>query len=132
MCSSGIARHAAEVATDGEVAHLEEALAANRAALGDVTAFESTDVAFHLAVAEIGGNAVFTAMHRAIVGWLALQRRVSLRAGEALMSALRHHENVFSAIARRKPDDAWRAMDAHIREVEAYYAANRGDASDEA
>lgn len=122
---SGIARHAASVASGQEIERLGEALAANRGALGDVASFEATDVGFHLAIAEIGGNPVFTAMHRAFVGWLALQRRVSLRAEEALMSAFRSHEEIFTAIARHDADGAWRAMDAHIRDVEGFYARGR-------
>ena len=118
---SAIARNAAEVATADDVARLEQALEANRRSLPSLEDFELTDVAFHFAIAEIGGNQVFSAMHRAIVGWLALQRRVSLKLPEALPDALRHHEMIFEAIARREPEQAWRAMTSHMRDVERWY-----------
>jgi DNA-binding FadR family transcriptional regulator len=122
---SGIARHAAEVASDAEIARLKDALAANKAALRDVVGFETTDVDFHLVIAEIGGNDIFPVMHHAIASWLTMQRRVSLLLEKALMSSFRHHERIFAAIAGRKPEDAWRAMDTHLREVEDFYARGR-------
>jgi DNA-binding FadR family transcriptional regulator len=125
VIEAAIARHAAEEATAEEIDRLGQALEANRRTLGSVEAFETTDVAFHLAIAEIGGNQVFSAMHRAIVGWLSLQRRVSLRSPEALPAALRHHEAVYEAIAAHEPERAWQAMTAHIRDVERWYNKGR-------
>ncbi|WP_119274392.1 FCD domain-containing protein [Taklimakanibacter deserti] len=122
---SAIARQAAEVATEAEIARLAEALDANRQSLSSLSDFEVTDVAFHLAIAEIGGNQVFSAMHRAIVGWLALQRRISLKIPEALPSAFAHHEAIYEAIAAHEPERAWRAMNAHIRDVERWYEEGR-------
>jgi DNA-binding FadR family transcriptional regulator len=122
VIESAMARHAAEVASAEEVGRLEKALEANRQSLSSLDDFEMTDVAFHLAIAEIGGNQVFSAMHRAIVGWLALQRHVSLRsAPEALPSALKHHESIYEAIAAHQPERACQMMDAHIRDVERWY-----------
>jgi GntR family transcriptional repressor for pyruvate dehydrogenase complex len=121
---SAIARNAAAVADDAGIAKLGEALAANRAALGSIPEFEATDVAFHLAIAEIGNNQVFLAMHHAIVGWLALQRRVSLRAESAKSSAYAHHEAIYQAIAAREPERAWQAMNAHLLEVERFHREN--------
>ncbi|MCB1500710.1 MAG: GntR family transcriptional regulator [Bauldia sp.] len=119
---SGIARHAAEVATEAEIARLELALAANKATLHDVAAFEETDVGFHLAIAEIGNNEVFPVLHHAIVSWLTMLRRVSLRHDRALMSSFRHHQRIYAAIATHEPEAAWQAMDTHLREVERFYA----------
>lgn len=119
---SAIARHAAEVASETDIARLADALAANRAAVDSIPDFEATHVAFHLAIAEIGNNQVFLAMHRAIVGWLALQRRVSLKAEAAKTSALHHHQAIFDAIAARQPERAWQAMYTHILEVERFYS----------
>jgi len=126
VIESAIARNAAEVATDEEIARLEQALDANRQSLASLENFEVTDVAFHFAIAEIGGNQVFTAMHRAIVGWLAMQRYVASRAApEAMPNALRHHEKIFEAIAAREPERAAQMMDAHIRDVERWYKQGR-------
>ncbi|HMN84476.1 MAG TPA: FCD domain-containing protein [Bauldia sp.] len=128
---AGIARHAAEVATPAEIARLGDALAANKATLHDLAEFEKTDVDFHLAIAEIGGNEVFPVMHHAIASWLRMQRRVSLRYDKALMNSFRHHEEIHGAIAAGRPEEAWRAMDTHLREVELFYARARTGAEED-
>jgi DNA-binding FadR family transcriptional regulator len=126
VIEAAIARNAAEYATPDEIKRLERALDANRQSLSSLDDFEMTDVAFHLAIAEVGGNQVFSAMHRAIVGWLALQRHVSLRSSpEALPNALKHHEAIFEAITCREPERAWHAMNDHIRDVERWYRQGR-------
>jgi DNA-binding FadR family transcriptional regulator len=126
VIEAAIARNAAEVATPDEIGRLEQALDANRQSLASLDNFEVTDVAFHFAIAEIGGNQVFTAMHRAIVGWLAMQRYVASRAApEAMPNALLHHEKIFEAIAAREPERAGQMMDAHIRDVERWYRQGR-------
>lgn len=118
---AAMARNAAEAASENDIGKLRAALGDNRAALASVPEFEATDVGFHLAIAEIGNNQVFLAMHRAIVGWLALQRRVSLKDEAAMASALRHHEAIFEAIAARAPERAWAAMNTHLLEAERFY-----------
>jgi DNA-binding FadR family transcriptional regulator len=126
VIESAIARNAAEIASADEIARLEQALDANRQSLASLDKFEVTDVAFHLAIAEIGGNQVFSAMHRAIVGWLAMQRYVASRAApEAMPNALRHHERIYEAIAAHEPERAGQMMDAHIRDVERWYKQGR-------
>jgi GntR family transcriptional repressor for pyruvate dehydrogenase complex len=114
---SAIARNAAEVATTEDIERLGNFLVKNRDALPDLEAFERSDVAFHLALAEIGGNPVFSALHAAIAEWLALQRHISLRVPGVAVSAYRSHEEVYEAVASRNPEAAWRAMDKHLRQV---------------
>jgi DNA-binding FadR family transcriptional regulator len=118
---SAVARHAAAVATDADVDRLAAALETNRAAGSDVVAFERTDVEFHLALTEIGGNPIFPALHKAILGWLALQRRVTLRVPGAADLALAHHEAIFRAVAARDPDAACRAMESHLHDAARVY-----------
>ncbi len=118
---AAIARNAAEIATDADVARLGAALEVNRAALGDMAEFQRTDVAFHLVLAEIGTNPVFGALHGAIAGWLTLQRKVSLRIEGAAAGALASHQQIYDAVAARAPERAWAAMDAHLRLVMLQY-----------
>ena len=91
-----------------------------------MSAFERTDIAFHAALAETGGNPIFPALYTALVGWLARQRQISLRAPGAAASALRCHEEIFDAIATHDPDRACRAMDRHLRDVMGFYRAASG------
>jgi DNA-binding FadR family transcriptional regulator len=114
---AAIARNAAEIATTEDIQHLEVALKANHEAIGDVDAFERTDVEFHLAIANIGNNPVFTALHTAIAEWLSMQRKVALRVPGVEASAYKSHQEIYQAIASNEPETAWQAMDRHLKDI---------------
>lgn len=122
-----LVRRAAQHATELDIARLREALAANRGAICAPEAFASTDVAFHLAIAEMAGNPIFIAIHRAMTGWLREQRTTGLRVQGADRSALRCHRRIFEAIRAHDPDAADAAMAEHLFEVAAYYARGRDE-----
>jgi len=90
---------------------------ANQEAIGNVDAFERTDVEFHFVIASIGNNPVFAALHTAIAEWLSNQRKVSLRVPGVEASAYNSHEDIHKAIASREPEKAWHAMDRHLRDI---------------
>ncbi len=117
LFEAAIARNAAEIATPQDIKNLETALRANQNSMGDVAAFERTDVEFHLAIARIGNNPVFTALHSAIAEWLRNQRVVSLKVPGVEASAFESHTQVFHAIASHSPERAWQAMDRHLRDI---------------
>ena len=121
LFEAAIARNAAEIASDADIEQLRNALEANRATLDDMAAFERTDVAFHFALASIGDNPVFAALHGGIAGWLSMQRHISLRVEGAAARAFKSHERIFDAVANHRPEDAWRAMDEHLRDVMQLY-----------
>lgn len=126
LFEAAIARNAAEIATDSDIALLNTALEGNRATRDDMAAFERTDVAFHFALASIGDNPVFAAFHEGITGWLSMQRQISLRVSGAAERAFKSHEAIFEAVASRKPEQAWRAMDDHLRDVMQLYRKSSG------
>jgi GntR family transcriptional repressor for pyruvate dehydrogenase complex len=120
----GLARYAAEHASEADLAELKRALDANRQALDNLYAFERTDVAFHYVLALIPRNPIFTAIHEAIVAWLTEQRSTTLRTPGQKFVACRAHEKIYEAIASRDPDAAERVMRAHLDQVtEAYWRA---------
>ncbi|MHA1549490.1 MAG: FCD domain-containing protein [Alphaproteobacteria bacterium] len=121
LFEAAIARNAAEQATPKDIEVLEAALETNRASLGDIVAFERTDVAFHRTLAEIGDNPVFGALHEALSEWLSLQRHVALQVEGVAEDALQAHQKIFDAVAARQPEQAWRAMDQHLREIKRQY-----------
>ena len=121
LFETGIARQAALRATPEQIATLEAALEANRAVLGDPVEFARTDVLFHLRLAEIPDNPIFTALHEALVGWLTEQRRVTLTSPKAFEVAFAAHERIFRAVAAHEPDEAAQAMADHLTEVAGLY-----------
>jgi DNA-binding FadR family transcriptional regulator len=115
------ARQAARIATGEDIARMEKALEANRAARGHTSRFEMTDVAFHLEIVRTVRNPLLIGVHQALTGWLTEQRSVSLTARGAEASAFGAHERIFAAIAAHDPDKAESEMQKHLDSVSAYY-----------
>ncbi|MEZ5926077.1 MAG: transcriptional regulator NanR [Hyphomicrobiaceae bacterium] len=125
----GLARHAATNATQADIDRLAAALDANRQALGDLAAFERTDVAFHYQLAVIANNPIFTALHQALVEWLVEQRHTTLSwpgRKSTFKKAYEAHKAIFEAVVLRDPDDAEKAMRAHLAHVSRVYWEAKG------
>jgi DNA-binding FadR family transcriptional regulator len=118
---AGLAHFAATAATAEDLAALEAALAANRAAIGNRALFAQTDVAFHFVLAQIPRNPIFTALHVAMVEWLTEQRSTSSRAAGSNRTAYAAHQRICEAIAARQPQAAMDAMRQHLEEVNRLY-----------
>jgi GntR family transcriptional regulator, sialic acid-inducible nan operon repressor len=125
----GLARYAAQHASDDDIRELARALEANRLALDDLRAFERTDVAFHYVLAVIPRNPIFTAIHEAMVTWLTEQRRITLQFhSNQKLVAYHAHEKIYQAIAARDPDLAERVIREHLDNVaDTYWKLQEGD-----
>ena len=119
---AGLARHAAKFATDADIAEFEEALAVNRASIGNLKLFRETDVDFHYVLARIPRNPIFTAIHAALAEWLLEQRQTTLAPGEDTL-AYEAHRAIFEAVAARDTDRAEAAMRNHLEYVARRYNA---------
>ncbi|MFP6688660.1 MAG: transcriptional regulator NanR [Alphaproteobacteria bacterium] len=117
----GLARDAALQAADEDITRLEKALTENRETMGNMEAFERTDVTFHYVLAEIPRNPVFVAIHEAVVGWLTEQRNTSLRDHGVAESAYEWHARIFQAVADHDVDAAEQAMRGHLDDVAQHY-----------
>ena len=117
----GLARLAAERATDADIAALAEALEANRLTMGDPVAFSRTDVAFHYCLARIARNPIFTAICEAVAEWLTEQRSTSGKAPQSSKYAYAAHKRIYEAVAARDPAAAQAAMQRHLDTVAKLY-----------
>jgi DNA-binding FadR family transcriptional regulator len=122
----GLVRFAARHASDADLARLEAALEANRETIGDVVAFQQTDVEFHFVLAEIPRNPIFPAIHHAMVAWLTDQRRTTLQVSGQVEIAYKAHERIFKTVSAGDPDKAERAMAAHLKQLYRVYEEVRG------
>jgi len=119
----GLARHAAIVATDKDIADLSDALEVNKTAK-TLEIFVQTDVAFHLAIAKISRNPIFESLNTALSGWLKDQRIKSADAGATFGEVVGQHVAIFEAIKTHDPEGAANAMDRHLTDVvERYWQA---------
>lgn len=116
-----LARQAAMEATPEDIARIGGALERNRRDLGDLEAFEKSDVAFHYEIVLVARNPLFNGVHQAMVRWLTEQRSVSLKAGRAKSQAFAFHQRIYEAIAAREPDRAEAAMREHLKSVASFY-----------
>lgn len=117
----GLVRYAARQASDKDLARLEAALEANRAAIGDLEAFKYTDIDFHFVLAEIPRNPIFPAIHQAMVSWLTDQRETTLQVPGQVEIAYKAHERIFKSVASGVPDKAEKAMAAHLKQLYRVY-----------
>jgi DNA-binding FadR family transcriptional regulator len=117
----GLARHAARHASEEDIARLKRVLAENGALVDDRERFPDSDVAFHLVIAEIARNPIFTTLHAALAEWLRGQRSISAKAEGSQKAAYAAHRRIFAAIAARDPERAEREMRAHLAQVTAFY-----------
>lgn len=133
MFEIGLARLAAEKASEGDIEKLRGVLDANGRSVGDAAEFMRTDIEFHYGIASIPGNPIFTSMHNAMVEWLTEQRAISGRAPEAGSAAFIAHTRIFNAIAAHDPAAAQIAMQAHLKQVvEFYWQVKRSQSASEA
>jgi DNA-binding FadR family transcriptional regulator len=118
----GLARHAAGHASAADMARLSQALEANRTAMSEPVEFVRTDIAFHLVLAQIPRNPIFTSLHAAIAEWLMEQRTTAARAERASMRrAYAAHARIHAAIQSGDPDAAEAAMRKHLMRVSKNY-----------
>lgn len=118
----GMAREAANRATDPDIAALRALIVEQRAALGDAETFIAADMAFHTTIAGISGNSIFTAVAEAMLGWLKRFHTELLIWSGKENYTLAEHEAIVATFVDRDPDAAERAMDHHLSRSAALYA----------
>ncbi len=121
LFEGAIARRAAKLATPADLERLREILERNHKAIGDHRAFMAIDVEFHVALAEICRNPLFTAVHGAVVEWLIDQRAISGKAATAGDAAYAAHVRIFEAVAAHDGAAAQLAMEDHLAAVAELY-----------
>ncbi|HEX6363782.1 MAG TPA: transcriptional regulator NanR [Albitalea sp.] len=119
----GIARLAAERATDEDIARLRERLAEHRETLTHLDDFLMLDMAFHREIARISGNPIFPAIVEALFGWASEYYQPFVRAPGAEALTLAEHQRIIDAIATRDPQVAERAVREHLTRANELYTS---------
>jgi GntR family transcriptional regulator, sialic acid-inducible nan operon repressor len=121
----GMAREAAEKATDEDLAGLRATLDEQRRLLGDADSFIAADMRFHTQIAAISRNPIFTAVSEAMLGWLKLYHGEMLIWTGKEKYTLAEHEEIISHLAANDPDAAEAAMVKHLERSRALYVSGR-------
>ncbi len=111
----GLVRDAALSADKNDIRQLRQALAVNKLAIEDSSAFYETDVAFHGVLYRISGNPVFPAIHEGYTSWLAPHWDRMLRSPERNLTNYHAHEAIVDGILDRDPAAAEEALLAHLK-----------------
>jgi GntR family transcriptional regulator, sialic acid-inducible nan operon repressor len=111
----GMVARAARKATDKDIERLETLLETQRSLLNvDAGAFIKADMSFHVAIAEITGNAIFIAVSNAMLDWLANFHTAALHWKGNEHVTLEEHARILEAIRRHDGDAATDEMRAHL------------------
>jgi GntR family transcriptional repressor for pyruvate dehydrogenase complex len=137
MLESQTAALAAARAGAEDVEAMERNLRGMAESLRDPERYLEFDLRFHLAVARASQNSILASLLGTIRGYLQEWIKQTLtaptrhRSAERASLSVAEHEKVLAAIRRRKPDQARRAMAAHIRSSSADLPLpRRGQAKD--
>lgn len=93
---------------------LSAALQANRDAISNSAAFLETDMALHSTIASMSGNALFMAMSRQMLGWLARFRMDVVHMEGSDLLSHREHARIVERILARDAEGAALAMVEHL------------------
>lgn len=114
-------RTAAQRATPAQVEQLATLLAAQKAAIDDPQRFLATDMAFHRAIAEISGNAIYQAVSQAMLEWLEQFHHDAVRAPGVEKTTFKEHQQMFECIAAHDAEGAAAAMVRHLKRANRHY-----------
>jgi GntR family transcriptional regulator, transcriptional repressor for pyruvate dehydrogenase complex len=119
MFEPAVARTAATRVTDEDVAELERVVGAQRRKIAAGKSAIGEDTAFHAAMARATHNRVAVRLMATLNDLLMESRKLTLKRRGRPERSLRGHEAIVSAMRRRDPAAAERAMHDHIDEIAA-------------
>lgn len=118
---TGLARLAAQRATDADITRLRQRLDEHRQALDQLDLFVERDMAFHREIAAISGNPIFPAIVEALFRWAGEYYQAIVRAPGMESVTLAEHQRLLDAITSRNPEAAGQAMHDHLSRASELY-----------
>lgn len=117
----GMAREAAQRATDADIAELKRIIERQRESLGNAEDFISADMQFHTRIAQISGNPIFAAVSEAMLAWLREYHTEMLIWTGKEKFTLVEHEEIVERLAAHDADGAESAVLKHLERSRALY-----------
>lgn len=114
-----IAALAAIRATQNDIGAMREAIETMDEMLRDADAFIAADQDFHRALAEATQNSLIPMLLDPIVDRLQDQRKAIFLVEEGAARGQYHHKQILESVIRREPENARKAMRAHLQQVRA-------------
>ena len=117
LLEPGVCALAAERATDEQISQMDAALQSAVHAKKHAEEFIEADLRFHRLLAEASQNPLVGALLDSIGDLLRTQRIRYFIASGSTENTERNHRNILNLVAQRRPEDAYRAMEEHLRQV---------------
>jgi GntR family transcriptional repressor for pyruvate dehydrogenase complex len=117
VVEAGNVRLAAARVTEPGLAALDELVRELEASIDDADRFRDLDIALHVAICEAAGNFLLLQFMNIISTLGRVSRERTGRQREIRRAALRDHRQILAALRAGSPDDAERAMLAHLDHV---------------
>ena len=115
LLESGLAALAAERGKEEHHAALAEEVAEMFAAIDTPTDYLIHDVLFHRLVAQASGNPILASIMETITSSMYDKRRKTVERAIDLRESAEMHREIYRAIRGRKPADARRLMEQHLK-----------------
>jgi GntR family transcriptional repressor for pyruvate dehydrogenase complex len=115
LLETGLAALAAERSRDEHQAALAEEVAEMFASVDNPTEYLIHDVAFHRIIAQASGNPILAAIMETIVSSMYDSRRKTVERSIDLRESAGMHREIYKAIRTRKPAEARKLMEQHLR-----------------
>jgi GntR family transcriptional repressor for pyruvate dehydrogenase complex len=119
ILEGSLAAFAAERGKDEHFAALAEEVAEMFAAIGNPTEYLIHDVLFHRIISQASGNPILAALMETITSAMYDKRRRTVERAIDLRESAEMHREIYRAIRARKPLEARKMMDQHLRLAEA-------------
>jgi GntR family transcriptional repressor for pyruvate dehydrogenase complex len=119
ILESNIAALAAERGKDEHHAAMAEEVAEMFAAMNSPTDFLIHDLLFHRIISQASGNPILAAVIETITSALYDKRRKTVERSTDMRQSAEMHREIYRAIRSRKPEEARRLMEEHLRQAQA-------------
>ena len=117
LLEPGVCALAAERATDEQISQMASALKAAIHSKNHAEEFIEADLRFHRLLAEASQNPLVGALLDSIGDLLRTQRIRYFIASGGTDNTENHHRNILNLVSQRRPEEAYHAMEAHLRQV---------------
>jgi GntR family transcriptional repressor for pyruvate dehydrogenase complex len=115
LLETGLAALAADRSKEEHHAALSEEVAEMFASIDDPSEYLIHDVMFHRVIAQASGNPILAAIMETVTSSMYEQRRKTAERSISLRESAEMHREIYRAIRARKPADARRLMEQHLR-----------------
>lgn len=121
LFEAGMVRIAAEKAGPEDIAMLQACIDRLKEQVGSPTEFIRADIDFHIGIASISGNPIYTALSEAMLSWLAEFHTELLRVPGAELLTIQEHKRILKQISAGNAEKSEKAMSDHLTRANKRY-----------